>query len=247
MAVASAISPAFAADIYRPAGASLKDAPVYLPSPTWSGFYAGVNGGYGWNNDSSDIRYFLGGAQVNKGAGFESSGGFGGGQIGFNWQRDRFVFGLETDIQGSGINDKFNQVSAPGNAIAGLLPRGEENINYFGTVRGRLGYAFDTSLIYVTGGFAYGGVEQRVNVFTPAGALAATFARDETSTGFVLGGGLEQKLNAAWSVKAEYQYIDLGSDRLTGPSTSTNEIDTNFHTVRVGLNYKIGHDLEPLK
>jgi outer membrane immunogenic protein len=255
IAGAGTISTAHAADIYRPDRGGYKDSPIISPVQSWTGFYIGVNGGYGFNRDSDDIRYFVaGGTQVNRGAGFESDGAFGGGQIGYNWQRDRFVFGIEADIQGGDISDRFNQVSAPGNAIAGLRPQGRQDIDYFGTVRGRIGYAFDQTLVYFTGGFAYGSVDQRVNVLTPGGALAASFRKDDTETGYVLGGGIEQKLTPAWSIKAEYQYIDLGSTRLTGTApalggigTFTNDIDTNFHTVRVGLNYKVGQDYEPLK
>ena len=126
----------------------------------------------------------------------------------------------------------------------------KESVDFFGTVRGRIGYAMDRTLIYATGGFAYGEVNSRFDLTN--GAATARLTRDRTDTGFAVGGGLEYALNPAWSFKVEYQYIDLGSEKATGTSSNgvfltTNEIDTNFHTVRVGINYHIHDEYVPLK
>src|SRR5215468_3091353 len=85
--------PAYAADVYR--GGAYKDGPAYAAVDTWSGFYGGVNAGYGWTANSGDLS---------------PSGGFGGGQIGYNWQGalglgSRWVLGIEADLQGAGISD----------------------------------------------------------------------------------------------------------------------------------------------
>jgi outer membrane immunogenic protein len=122
------------------------------------------------------------------------------------------------------------------------------NVDWFGTVRGRVGYAFDRALVYATGGFAYGNVDTSLS----APAAPGTFERrNGTQVGFVAGGGLEYKIMPKWSLKAEYQYVDLGSERLVGTpgfaGFSTNALDTAFHTVRVGLNYGFGPIYEPLK
>ncbi len=229
-----------AADMYRaPDGpGGYKDGP-YVPVAVWTGFYVGVNGGYGWSEYSDQLAgagYF---------GGVAPAGGFGGGQIGYNWQgilHPHLVLGVEADIQGSGIKDsgtdKFNNTYS-------------SELDYFGTVRGRVGYAVDRALVYFTGGFAYGGVKNE-NVLPAGGPLVYDISR--TATGYVLGGGLEYKITPAWSVKGEYQYINLGKNDPVDPAGKTYSsiagntlTDDAFHTVRVGLNYHIGNVYEPLK
>jgi outer membrane immunogenic protein len=245
-----------AADMYRPSeGLSLKDGPVY--EPVWTGFYVGVNGGYGWNPSDRDIT--LTNAADNKKSfhvpGHTSDGGFGGGQIGYNWQPftgggykdgpaqySNFVFGVEADFQGSGIGDTY---TAPIREF-GDLANVKADLGYFGTVRGRIGYAAGSTLLYFTGGFAYGGINTAV--WDNTGSLK----KDETLTGYVLGGGIEHMFTPCLSLKVEYQYLNLGDYRLTDGVGSANQtvsgpIDAEFHTVRVGLNYHILPGYEPLK
>jgi outer membrane immunogenic protein len=202
---------ASAADLGR---GGYKDGPVYA-AVDWTGFYAGVNAG--------------GGGTANDGL-LSPSGGFGGGQIGYNWQGvfglgRNWVLGVEADIQGSGIDD----------SVMGL----KSSLNWFGTVRGRLGYAFGPTLIYATGGFAFGEVENTV----------APFRVSETQTGYVLGGGVEYKFNPAWSIKAEYQFISLDAGDLTGagPLGLTTGDRSEINTFRVGVNYRFGHSFDVLK
>jgi outer membrane immunogenic protein len=236
------VGTAFAADLY---GGGSKDRPVYA-APDWSGWFAGVNGG-GWFSNTQDINYFVVDAGLVDRGSFHSGGGFGGGQIGFNWQQGQLVYGLEADIQGAGDQGKFGQISTPDNVIAG---RGKDELVFFGTVRGRLGYAFGSTLLYATGGFAYGDVSRRIDLY----GGAATFARDRTDVGFAVGGGIEYLFSPAWSVKAELQVIDLGSEELKGTapgfwgrSTSTNGLDELYGTLRVGVNYHVVSTYEPLK
>ncbi len=241
-----ALASANAADIYRaPEGVGgYKDGPAFV-GVNWSGFYVGVNGGYGWSANNKTIDFVTHGATTDFIKGPDASGGFGGGQIGYNWQGGYFgprvVLGIEADIQGSGIGDDFHATSR--NGIPGIV---KTDLDYFGTVRGRLGYAFDRTLVYATGGFAYGNVNTR--------EIDATinFKNDELLTGFVVGGGVEHKINPSWSIKAEYQYIDLGSYKLNGTDNlgktfTSNDLDAAFHTVRAGLNYQIHSGYEPLK
>jgi outer membrane immunogenic protein len=266
-----------AADIYRaPEGVSYKDAPVY--SPIWTGFYAGVNGGYGWSADDSKLAGTAKGLQgcpgneevceptPVSGSGrktFDTSGGFGGGQIGYNWQPvsggykdgqtlSHFVFGIEADIQGAGIDGSSSLTllsSAPGTASA----TGKNDLDWFGTVRGRLGYAMDATLLYFTGGLAFGGVHDTLSV-TPTAGSTSTASKSDTETGFVLGGGVEHLFSPRWSAKIEYQYIDLGDDKLSATAGSggnkaeaTLDAEHKYHTVRVGLNYHFDRGYEPLK
>ncbi len=221
-----------AADMYVPGAATggYKDAPV----ATWTGFYVGVNGGYAWSDTSNQLAY-----SPDLFGGLAPEGGFGGGQIGYNVQRDRIVFGIEADIQGGSI-------SASGTDVLGVDYKSE--LDYFGTVRGRLGYAFDRALVYATGGLAYGEVKNGAGTTT-----TTPFTIDKTAVGYVLGGGVEYKIGGAWSVKGEYQYINLGKNDPTFlgigfsnfPGATVNE--DAYHTVRVGLNYHIAPSYEPLK
>ncbi len=245
-ALVLAATSANAADIYRrEAAGGYKDGPVYVAN-SWTGFYIGGNGGYAFDANSDD--------SLNNGFGRRNDreGGFGGGQIGYNFGSgflgSQFVFGVEADIQGSDIS-----AESRGNVFGGVLPvdRFNTRVDYFGTVRGRIGYAFDRTLVYATGGFAYGNVKDDLFV-----AGVGRFSKEDTRTGYVVGGGIETKLSPNWSVKAEYQYINLDSgDNFTGtngllvaPSSynvRSNEMD--FHTIRAGINYHFHKEYEPLK
>jgi outer membrane immunogenic protein len=155
--------------------------------------------------------------------------------------------GLEADFQGADISSNISHATVTGFSD---IYDGKREVDWFGTVRGRIGYAFGPALLYATGGFAYGDVREKL---FRTNATAATASNNDVRTGFVVGGGIEYALSTAWSAKLEYQYIDLGSDRLTGvysgqPITlQTNSLDNNFSTVRVGLNYHVGQSYEPLK
>jgi outer membrane immunogenic protein len=244
-----------AADVYS-SGGSLKDAPVYVPVTTWTGFYVGANGGYAWGatDGKLDASSGVGCYEYCYGYGdgqrsLSPSGGFGGGQIGYNLQRDRFVFGIEADLQGAGIEDSARVDMLGGDASAAA----KSELNWFGTVRGRVGYTLDQTLVYFTGGLAFGGVKDTLSVMSPLGDMTKV-SKDDTKTGFVLGGGLEHKLNPAWSIKAEYQYIDLGSTKLSADAgdycawaTASLKEDHAYHTIRVGLNYHIHDEYVPLK
>jgi outer membrane immunogenic protein len=129
-----------------------------------------------------------------------------------------------------------------GTTAGGVDFTSQQNIDWFGTVRGRVGVAFDRVLVYGTGGFAYGNVSQHANY------SGDVFSSNTTQTGYAVGGGVEYKINPAWSLKAEYQYIDLGCDRLTDSlGNTTNPLDTTFQTVRAGVNYHFGGGYVPLK
>jgi outer membrane immunogenic protein len=205
---------ASAADLNR--GGGYKDGPVYA-AVDWTGWYAGVNAG--------------GGGTANDGL-LSPSGGFAGGQIGYNWQGAlgmgrNWVLGIEGDIQGSGIDDS--------------LPGLRSSLNWFGTVRGRIGYSFGPALVYGTGGFAFGEVE---NCCFIRGS-----SRSETQTGYVVGGGVEYKFNPAWSIKGEYQFISLDASDFSGagPLGLTSGDRSEVNTFRVGLNYHFGAGWQPLK
>ena len=270
-AFAFAAFPALAADMYS---GGLKGAPAYAVPSVWSGFYLGVNGGYAWGANSSTLTAgawdFIDGISATPVTKFSTEGGFGGGQLGFNVQRDRVVFGLEADIQGAGINGKGYALA---NADLGDVTTeawAQSNLDWFGTFRGRLGYTFGGTLVYATGGLAFGGVRDSLsqlsttNLAEPALTSTPSASRNTTLTGYAVGGGLEMAVTPSWSVKAEYQYIDLGSTTLLATDSGIDlyhgadprqfdagaasvSIGHTYHTARVGLNYKLSPVYEPLK
>ncbi|RUO97240.1 outer membrane protein [Hyphomicrobium sp.] len=197
---------AWAADLgpYQPYSPPPSAEVVYGTPSIWQGAYIGINGGYGWSNSTFT----------------EPEGGFGGGQLGYNWQRDRFVFGLEGDIQAADISGRaynpFDDATA------------HSNVNWFSTVRGRLGFTAGSLLIYGTGGLAVADFDNKVDV----GGL--TFRDNDTKVGYAAGGGVEWAFAPNWSMKAEYLYLGFGDEKLS----SGYRINDDFQTVRVGLNYK---------
>jgi len=187
---------ASAADLgARPMYTKAPPAPLY----NWTGAYLGINGGGGWGD--------FGGLDV--------SGGFVGGTLGYNWQQGMTVFGLETDIAWSGIDNSGTALGVPFSAGS----------DWFGTLRGRLGIAQDRTLWFVSGGLAYG----NINVSTPFGNA------DNTNAGWALGGGVEFALQGPWTAKIEYLHIDLGDLTVAGINTGAG-FDANL--VRAGLNYR---------
>jgi outer membrane immunogenic protein len=158
-------------------------APVF----TWTGFYAGVNAGYGWNTSDDDV--VINGTAY----GVDDEGGFVGGQIGYNYQIGSFVLGLETDIQYADISGDSN---IPG------LNSDDDDDNWFRTVCARAGYALDRVLIYATGGQAYGKIS---NGFSNS---------DDTSVGWTLGAGVKYAFTDTLSVRFEglYIHLDQGDD-----------------------------------
>jgi outer membrane immunogenic protein len=201
-------SSAYAADIpvkgYRP----------YSPAPvmTWTGFYAGVNAGYGWASVGVE------------GASNNLSGFIGGGQVGYNWQVGTFVIGVEGDFQGS------TQKRSDTVTVLGIPITIDQKIPWFATARGRLGYAFGPWMLYGTGGAAW------VNYKLSASALGVSVSDNTTKTAWTIGGGVEWMFIQNWSAKLEYLYIDSGTTSVTLFGTTFNgRVKDNI--VRAGLNY----------
>jgi outer membrane immunogenic protein len=107
-------------------------------------------------------------------------------------------------------------------------------------------------LVYGTGGFAYGGVNTHIQLANnPPLGFTNNLSNNATLTGYAAGGGVEYKITPQWSVKAEYQFIDLGDQRLSNAAsdllTDRTKVEDNFHTVRAGINYFFRPGYEPLK
>lgn len=194
---------AFAADMAVPRIHTKAPQLAVDPGTNWSGFYAGLNIGYGWGRSATTADFIdsEGGALLSSSAGtFNLNGVTGGGQIGYNWQRDMFVAGFEADFQGSGQKGNFGALcaGAPDGLQDGICTPGHrgdntfdpalpvtlnltQKLDWFGIVRGRLGVAVTPRvLFYGTGGLAYGRVStsgsvSAINVDGTPGADGGTF------------------------------------------------------------------------
>jgi outer membrane immunogenic protein len=241
---------ASAADMYPPeTPGGFKDGP-YVPAAGWAGFYIGANGGYAWNAGSPSFSAAL---AEDPTVALDPGGGFGGGQIGYNWRRNRVVLGVEADLQGAGISDHGSMLLGPNDHTRYAIATAESSLDWFGTVRGRIGYTYDRALVYFTAGLAFGKVEDKL-ALTVIGNGTVAAKQDDTLTGYVLGGGVEYSLSPAWSIKGEYQFMDLGSQNLSAfnhialpTATESVNADHTYSTVRVGLNYHVGGGYVPLK
>ncbi|MEI8150436.1 MAG: outer membrane protein [Hyphomicrobiales bacterium] len=211
--IATFATAAVAADL--PRQMPTKAPAVYMPvGYNLTGLYIGVNGGYAWG--SSDWSGF---ASSNK-----PDGGMIGGTIGYNWQApgSAWVFGLEGDMDWADFKGSFANAACPTGC--------QTKINWQGTARGRLGYAWDRVMPYVTGGLAVGEVEANQGGF--AGAR-------DTKAGWTVGGGVEAALAGNWTAKIEYLHVDLGSTNCGLPSCSLpTSVNFTADEVRGGLNYR---------
>jgi outer membrane immunogenic protein len=235
-------------------------APPIAPPPVWSwtGFYIGAHAGYGFGGDDSvettgqaapNIANVLGGARPGN-VDLERDGFVGGGQIGYNWQfAPNWLLGIEADISYTDFRETTNVRTLPLAGAGTLLNTFSTRLDYLGTVRGRLGYVFDRTLIYATGGLAYGDVRNSVDFFGPANQLQFTGTNSSIQTGYAVGGGIEHAFQPNWTIKGEYIYYDLGRETVNvavipgsgGGGTGYNSTFRNDgHIGRIGLNYKFG-------
>jgi len=223
--------PSAAADLRRPPPPAPVVAPVALYN--WSGFYIGGHiGGLSAEKDWIDVTFP--GTAFGDGS-HDADGFLAGGQIGFNWQAGSWVFGVE--FQASWTNADGEH---PCLFNVGLTCQTE--LNWLGTVAGRVGYAFNNVLLYAKGGFAWAN-EDFNQLVAPGGGIFAG-VDDETRTGWMVGVGLEYGFTPNWSFKVEYNYMDFGSDthNLVIPGTgvifTAADIDQQIHVVKGGINYR---------
>jgi len=202
---------AVAADLPRPGR--------YPPPPmappvmlyTWTGLYVGVNGGGAWGTSSWDST-----------DSFKTTGALVGGTIGYNYQAGLAVWGLEGDLDWTNIKGSTNT----------LCPLGCETSNtWLATIRGRLGYAGNRWMPYITGGAAFGDIRASTPGFVGNSA---------TNVGWTIGGGVEFALAGNWTAKAEYLYVDLGNFNcgLSCGVATTDNVQFTTNIVRGGINYR---------
>jgi outer membrane immunogenic protein len=187
---------------------------AYAPIYNWTGFYLGINGGGAWGTSKWDSV-----------GSFDVTGFMIGATVGYNWQVSNFVFGLEGDYDWTNIDG----------SNGAWCPTGCTTSNgWLATVRGRIGYAFDRFLPYVTGGLAIGDIKA-----TQPGFVGG----HDTDVGYSVGGGFEFAItmNGGWTVKAEYLYVDLGKFNCglgCGNGLNPDHVSFNSHIIRGGLNFK---------
>ena len=261
------------------------DLPVYTKAPAvavvydWTGYYIGTNLGYSFGRGGTDgnvtgtqnVSVFRTAgptlvSSVNTAlptlplTGRADVNGFtGGGQLGYNWQRERWVFGLEGDIQFSNERGSADVCTVAGCPAGSTVFTRDYKLDWFGTARGRVGFLpAERILLYATGGLAYGGFSGS------SWTLPADIGTwSSTHVGWTVGAGAEAALGSNWSVKFEYLYMDLGhvggsSATVVNATNAANTPSRGFNTtttqtlayvfnskftdniVRVGLNYKFG-------
>ncbi|MGO4716593.1 outer membrane protein [Bradyrhizobium sp. 2TAF24] len=236
---AVASTTAQAADL--PARTYTKAPPLVAQAYDWTGFYLGVNAGLGFGRDKTTTTSAVGIGETTRLSPF---GALGGGQVGYNWQGGNFglgniVLGVEADIQGTGFKDD----RTCGLAIAACTQAGglqySQKLDWFGTARGRVGFATGPVLSYFTGGFAYGNVKTGYS-----NALLGSSSFSQTRSGWTVGSGVEAALGGNWTGKIEYLYVDLGSVNnpgiLPGAAGFASSSNIREHIFRVGLNYRLG-------
>ena len=255
-------------------------APPPAPVYRWTGFYGGGNIGYSWGSTSGnlgdpDIFFFsgLGSLPTSFAESLTPKGVIGGGQFGYNYQLNpTWVVGLEADLQLSDEHARDSQSASTGGVFTGpgitsftssnVGTTFESRISWFGTARARAGVLITpTTLLYGTGGVAFGGVKlsgdgaANINLTAciagigciPTGGASGAFAFSQSTTrvGWTLGGGVEGVLTGNWTWKAEYLHLDLGSvsgsvpDNFSGTASWSAKFTDNI--ARAGVNYKFGH------
>jgi outer membrane immunogenic protein len=243
-ALASFIAaPAFAADM------PLK-APMPAPTPAcvWCGWYVGLNVGYSWGRARDNVNFVPTGFGPSLIATdvTHPNGVIGGGQAGYNWQTGNVVFGLETDIQGSGERGTSTVAGLAATCGVPCSVTETDRIQWFGTTRGRIGVTAGNSwLFYVTGGAAYGGIRTSGTENFVGGPVAALGLTTATTTrgGWTAGGGVEGQLTGKWTWKVEYLYMDFGTINYAfaeppplAPGNVTQALRVTDSVVRGGVN-----------
>ena len=265
-------SPAMAADM--PVKAQVYKTPVAAAGHNWTGFYVGANAGGAWSAGDANISLpsvlatgagtgpagDSGSAVSAVASTHVSSSGFTGGvQAGYNWQFNNVVLGVEADFNALNLDNSNTVVgrSVPPGPLWTNTVQTSVNMDWLVTARPRIGYAWNSLMVYGTGGLAVTRLklfQSQVNVITPSPPNTEwleTGSSNVTKAGWAVGGGFEYALSNNWSVKAEYIYADFGSETVVGISTNapgnlfnlggqsfTHKFDLHLNIARAGINYK---------
>lgn len=241
LAMTASIASAADVTIYEPTN----DAPFAAHAYSWSGIYAGVNAGYKWGTFGVHIEGDGGSdgwMDDDLAMRIRNSGFMGGGQIGYNHQINNLVLGVEADLQYVGRTSnavELTQTIDFGGGPFDIETRTKAGIEWFGTVRGRIGYAMDRTLVYATGGLAYGRTRVHYEFDGPGDIFDYRENGSEMHLGYAVGAGVEQALTDTLSVKLEYLYTDLGKKEIGfTDAVHRDTVRYDAHAVRVGLNVR---------
>jgi outer membrane immunogenic protein len=229
----AAAGQALAADLPQPGAPPPPRAPaMYVPTMApvynWGGVYVGVNGGYGFGSSN-----WTSAAAASTGS-FNTNGFLLGGTIGANFQANQFVFGVEADLDWTTLKGSTSTPTTAGFCTGVSCQTAN---NWLGTVRGRLGYAFDRVLVFGTGGGAFGNIQ--------AGRNPPTTYDTATNFGWTAGGGVEFAFSENLTGKIEYLFVDLSNGTCTtiancGAAAAGSSVSFTANVVRAGINYKFG-------
>lgn len=236
-----------------------KAPPVIIALHGWTGFYAGIHAGYAWTDGEVPVQVAdplnLATAPVLDGAfalrySLDRRGYVAGGQAGYNHQIDRLLLGVEADLAVSDL--KGDQIiltpRCPNVCGSPNLSGITQKMDWYGTVRGRIGAVAHNWLFYGTAGVAFGDVKysywQNNAIFGLGGRIASFASDSNTHVGWTAGGGIEYGFGR-WSAKVEYLYFDLGEHNLTMPLNTAPtfiqfipKFENTSSIVRAGLNYR---------
>ena len=211
--------------------------PVVSPLYNWSGFYAGINGGWGTSHNCWTRTATAGVAILPAAEGcHDADGGTVGGQIGYRWQASNWVFGLEA--QGNWADFRGSNASL----LFGGVATNRTKIDAFGLFTGQVGYAWNNVLTYVKGGAAV--TDNRYDGLATISGLVTDTAGSNTKWGGTVGAGLEYGFAPSWSFAVEYDHLFMGTDNYAfntaGLATRNESIKQDADLVTVRVNYRFG-------
>jgi len=244
-------------------------APLISPPPpvpaftTWTGFYAGGQIGYAWSNSNIGFSGFDPSLPLAFNANVSSSpqGIIGGGHVGYNYQIDQFVVGIEGSVDATSLSSTVTATFS--DVFGGTVVSAERDSYIQGSIRARVGYAFDRALLYATGGVAFGDFSTGYNIagnnnpvtttLNGGNAFSGENGFSTTRTGWTAGGGIGYAVTDNWSVFAEYRYTSFGTFSNVGVASAAFAGVTglsgaflnatrslNQNQVQVGFSYKFG-------
>ena len=183
--------------------------------PLWAGGYVGIQGGVARHDAIIDVNCFIDCGTIDR----NKTGATIGGLLGYNFQQGSFVYGLEGDWSrvGARIENRFGVFETFSTS---------NDVRWLATIRGRAGLAIDATLVYLTGGVAFGNVKNSLTeVFSNTGLLL--FSESKTRVGWTAGVGVEHMFSAHWTARAEFRYVDLGRTGV-GCTSPTSTVCTDF-------------------
>src|SRR5262245_18818784 len=205
-------SVAQAADLQAKARAVVPDS-----IPLWTGGYVGIQGGVARHDALIDTDCIISNCTIDR----TKTGAAIGGLFGYNFQRGSFVYGLEGD---------WNWVGAKIDSFHLEGPETSNDVRWLATIRGRAGLAVDATLVYFTGGVAFGSVKNRVGDVGSDGTVFDSFVESKTRIGWTAGFGVEHMFSPHWTARAEFRYVDLQKTSVT--------CTPGAGTVCAGFNYR---------